>query len=782
MDEAKALQLAQEAYRGSTSFLDSNYRKQWETNLQMFQSKHPQGSKYNSDAYKYRSKIFRPKTRSAVRRLEAATAAAYFSNMDVVGVDPTNTKNPKQAEAAKVMKELLQYRLTKTIPWFMTIVGGMQDAATIGVVCSYQDWKYKEKRTKREKIRVDEAGVAVMEDGKPAIDEIEEVEVIEDRPCVELIAVENLRIDPAAKWYDPINTSPYVIELMPMYVQDVREMMDTEDPKTGEPSWIRLDDGQLRGSVNQAYDSTRQVREGQREDSQQSEVSLTDFEIVWVHRNIIRKDGTDWVYYTAGTEHLLSKPKKLKEVYFTGNRPYVMGMAVIETHKIYPASPVEMGANIQREINEVVNSRLDNVKLAMNKRYIARRGAQVDIKSLVRNVAGSVTLATDVDKDVREVEFNDVTASAFQEQDRLNIEHDELSGAFSQSSVMTNRKLNETVGGMGMLTQNANQITEYTIRTVTETWVEPVLRQITDLEAHYETDETVLALVGDRTGIQVTQEHLNQDLNLTVNVGMGATDPTMRLNKLLAAAKNYAEILSLQAPGLNGIELGKEIFGIAGYRDGGRFLQEEGQQDPKMAELMQIAEQLKQELLQEKAGTKVKEDEIAMRAHVESAKIEAGQQAEQARLATEQQGRQAELAYKSQESAAKIESDKVIEIAKISSAHELEQTRLTHERDNEEKRLALERKIAADKITAEREAEREKLALEEKKLAQEKELEEKRLAQERELREKEIALEDKRQREQAEKDRQAKAEAKKDEPKKPEPAKEVHVHMHEGKK
>jgi hypothetical protein len=59
------------------------------------------------------------------------------------------------------------------------------------------------------------------------------------------------------------------------------------------------------------------------------------------------------------------------------------------------------------------------------------------------------------------------------------------------------------------------------------------------------------------------------DVELTVNVGMGATDPMMKLNKLLAGAKAYAEISAMMAPGLDLLELGKEIFGYIGYRDGG---------------------------------------------------------------------------------------------------------------------------------------------------------------------------------------------------------------------
>ena len=47
----------------------------------------------------------------------------------------------------------------------------------------------------------------------------------------------------------------------------------------------------------------------------------------------------------------------------------------------------------------------------------------------------------------------------YQEQDRLNVDYDELTGSFSQGSVMTNRKLGETVGGMGIRKHHDDAVT-----------------------------------------------------------------------------------------------------------------------------------------------------------------------------------------------------------------------------------------------------------------------------------------------------------------------------------
>ena len=55
------LELAKNAYSSSTTYVDANYRKKWEDAINMFQSRHPQDSKYNTETYKHRSKLFRPK-------------------------------------------------------------------------------------------------------------------------------------------------------------------------------------------------------------------------------------------------------------------------------------------------------------------------------------------------------------------------------------------------------------------------------------------------------------------------------------------------------------------------------------------------------------------------------------------------------------------------------------------------------------------------------------------------------------------------------------------------
>ncbi|MFA7290903.1 MAG: hypothetical protein WC023_01520 [Rhodocyclaceae bacterium] len=567
LDDAQALTLARDAYSGSTDYFDANVRSGIEKDIRRFQSRFPSDSKYMSDGYRARSRIFRPKTRATIRKNEAVAAEAFFSTLDMVSIAPADERNEQQVASADVMQALLQHRLSKTIPWFLTCIGAYQEAQVCGVVVSHQYWEFNAKKKL-------------------------------DRPRIELLPVENVRFSPAANWADPINTSPYVIHLMPMYVKDVKSRM-----RSGR--WTSYGDAQILSALRN-QDTTRMERDGNRTDATQQETAITDFTIVWVHQNIVEHDDEDLIFYSLGTELLLSSPAPLISEYAAGTRPFALGICAIEAHKNYPGGVSRIGAQIQDEINEVTNQRLDNVKFAMNKRYFVKRNKQVDLRSLTRNTPSSVTLMTDPGEDVKVVETNDVTASSYNEQDRLNMDYDDVAGVFSGSSVASNRKLNETVGGMNILTSNASQVTGYQLKTFVETWVEPVLRQLMLLEQHYETDEKILALAGTKAqlfqkfGIDaVTDELLSQELTLNVNVGMGATNPTDKINSLALGMGTIRTVLAdnlLEKYGLQPQELIKEVLGALGHKDGGRFFRFENAEDPQIQSLMDQVQQLQQAL------------------------------------------------------------------------------------------------------------------------------------------------------------------------------------------
>lgn len=609
LERSPWLKLASDAYRASTSYLDSNYRKQWERNISLFQSDHPSGSKYHTQQYTHRSRLFRPKTKSAIRTNEAAVASAFFATEDVVSVYPVNDADPSQRASADILKHLLQYRLTKTIPWFQTLVAAYQEALVFGTVVSHQNWEYKEEKTKiKEPLFDDNGNVVLNEDGSEAQSSRDETTIVKDKPDIRLVAAENFRIDAAADWSDPVGSSPFVIEIIPMYIHDVLERMTEIDPKTEEPKWKSLKIGELlEASKRSEFDSTRQTRQGKRQDPLADRVNeISEYTTVFIHKNIIRKNGKDWLFYTAGTLHMLTDPKPLQEVYphlRNGERPYVMGTSNIEAHKCYPSSLVEMTEDLQTAANDIANQRSDNVQLVLNKRYHIRRSANIDINALKRSVPGGSVMMDDPMTDVHVVNTPDVTASSYEEQDRLNVDFDDIAGNFSQGTVQTNRMMNETVGGMEMLSGQANAQMEYMVRVFAETWIEPVLMQLVRLEQYYETDDTILTVATNkaeqdsnqqggefqRFGVGEMDELLRYEMTVGVNVGIGATDPIRKIERLLLGIRTMGEINPDIVSLINQEEVTKEVFGALGYKDSKRFIATQPQ-----AKLEEMAAQLEE--------------------------------------------------------------------------------------------------------------------------------------------------------------------------------------------
>lgn len=555
------LGLASAAFSGSTSYFDANVRPEVDAGIRQFRGLHPLGSKYLSDAWRGKSKIFRNKTRVAVRKNEADAAAAFFSSQDVVSVQGVDDANKLHLAAAEVYKALLQHRLTKSIPWFLTLMGAYQEAQVSKVVVSFNHWKYDEAK-----------GI--------------------DKPCIDLRPIENVRIDPACDWTNPIGSTPYIIDMIPMYVKDVKA-------KIAKGEWSNMEERQLLSSANQSYDSTRQLREGKGQDSKGAVTAINDFTIVWVHRNIIEVDGLDWLYYTLGSFAMLSTPVPLLDEFPYG-RPYTMGCVIIEPHNVYPSSLPNITKDSQAEINDLTNLGLESVKEGLNRRYKVKRGKMVDLRSLTRNVPGSVTLLDDM-SDVAEFQFNNVASAAYPQIDRLNLDFDDMAGAFSGSSVQSNRKLNETVGGMSILSSNASRMSEYQLRTLVETWVEKTLNQLVLMERHYESDMVLLDVVGRKAGLkelgfdQVTEEMLQQEVVVTINVGIGSVNPQNQLERFVFGLRTALQFMPQLAAKLNPEEVGKEIFGKCGYKDGMRFFDLEKQDavDPMQKMLQELEVKLK---------------------------------------------------------------------------------------------------------------------------------------------------------------------------------------------
>lgn len=591
--ETWLIQKSYEIYTASSDYLDANITNQWERNLAHFKNEHAPGTPFRRQNFK-RSRVFRPKTRANIKAQEAALAHAAFSTADYVDIQPQDDTNEMQVVSAQINKELLSYRLDRRMPWFQTCMGAYQDTKNYGLCITHQLWRYEIDTDIQPAF--DDFGKLIIEKDSSGGDVPmgrETVVVRKDELGCDNVAPENFRFDPMCDWRDPVQSSPFLIYMMPIYAGEALERMESVDPKTGQPRWMTHSLAAILGTRRQDYDRTRQAREGRERIDPADEQHGNSFTTVWAHMNIVKINGEDWMWWTMGTELLLTPPVRLAKAYphlDQGSRPFQVGFSTIETHRNYPAGDVEQTAGLQEEINLVTNQRLDNVKLALNKRYYVRRGSQVDLNALIRNVPGGGVMMNDPEKDVKTVETRDVTASSYNEQDRLSTEFDDLAGGVSQASMAQSKGMGETVGKTNMVSMLASSVGDYSLRIFMETWMEPVLRDLVRCIQYYETDQVLLGLAASRLQLyqkfgvdKITDSLLMQDLTIRVNLGIGNTDPVRRVEKLV-----YGVAKTLEIPGMaeraKPSAISNEIWGAMGYRDASRFFMSDEEYDQKLEE------------------------------------------------------------------------------------------------------------------------------------------------------------------------------------------------------
>lgn len=629
LTEAEWVALGRRCFNAGRTYYETGWRDQHITNSFLFRSEHAPDSKYNDPVYRLRSKTFRPATRMAARSWEADVAAALFMNDDYMTVSSEIKGDNEAASSAGVIQEIMQIRL-RMDNWYATCIGASQDAFINGPVCAKVYWKQELGRYPKQQSIFDPiTGITL-----PGPMEWVEKRTV-NQPTIDIIMPEHLLIDPAASWKDPVGTAGYIVHQKVMNVDDVRRKMESGE-------WDLLTENQIlscRWAMDD--DATKNAKRGEgTPDPNDSDMADRMYETVRVLEVIVRRNGCDYVYDMLGETFLLCAPVPLEARYHHGRRPFVMGTAMIESHNTMPESKTKIAAQIQHAINDTANARMDNVRLAMNKRMFVKRGANVDIGGLLKSTPGGVVLTANPQTDVVPFEVSDVTASSYQETQQLTSEMNELQGTFSAQAVANNREMNETVGGMELLSSAATKVVDYDIRTFVNTFVEPVLTLFMLNIQYYEDDQLIVTKALGEAGKfpHLKYEDLDDDfftkqLMLRVDTGVGATNPSQRINTLLMAVDRVAQLPGM-GDHLDSKAVARRIFATCGMGSGEQFFEnlannyeEQPTQPPEdpmvlaareQAQGVRDAEQIQQEAENQRFQLKLEQERMLKQMELES--------------------------------------------------------------------------------------------------------------------------------------------------------------------
>jgi len=570
------LKMVTEATSQAEFYSNQLNKRAWERAYKAYRQEHFTGSKYTTPDFRNRSKLFIPKTRSAVRKDLAATSASMFGTVDPIECAPGNESDPKQAGAAAVIKQLVNYRtdtangFRAAMPWFLTVMGARQTSLMTGFCISKQSWKLEMRRSVE---TFDDDGEERQRDvWKPYV----------DRPDSSLIPPENVTIDPCCDWTNPAQDSAYFIIKWPMRIDEIkRRQRDPRQP------WKKVSDATLRSASEGAKMEASAIRRARDQGLDRFEQSSgnAEFDVIWVYETYIRTAGEDWTFFSVGDKAMLTDPAPVSEVYPEqgGERPIVMGYGSLEAFCVFPQAAVESWQPLQQEVNDVRNLTMDAFKQNVMPVTKVLRGRQIDLDQLKRRGQGTSIMVTGKD-DVTWERPPDVPASAQAIKQQLDIDFDDLAGQANYGTVQDNNALGKTLGGLKLAAGAANAVQEYDLRVWINTWAEGAVRQIVKLEQFYESDEVVLGIAGEKA--ELFQKHgineiddtlLENNITVRVSVGLGAGDPAQRLQKFQAAATVAMPLMAMDPRfvsgelTIDGEAVMKETFGAgAGFGDGGK--------------------------------------------------------------------------------------------------------------------------------------------------------------------------------------------------------------------
>lgn len=189
--------------------------------------------------------------------------------------------------------------------------------------------------------------------------------------------------------------------------------------------------------------------------------------------------------------------REVDNPYFHGELPIIHGVDYPYPGELYGMGEIEPIDRIQRAINAVLNQRLDNVQLNLKNMWKVKKGAGVDMHTLV-SAPGNIILTSDMSA-VEPITIPDVTGGTFVQ--TMNY----LTSALQNGSGITDYTIgvnsgantaNKTATGTRLIQQEANAQFKLKIQLFNHMVIQKIANQWKDLRIQYTTENQKLRIIG----------------------------------------------------------------------------------------------------------------------------------------------------------------------------------------------------------------------------------------------------------------------------------------------
>jgi len=238
-------------------------------------------------------------------------------------------------------------------------------------------------------------------------------------------------------------------------------------------------------------------------------------------------------------------------------RPFVKMEIDKEPVGFYGKSYIMMLRDLQVMLDDIVNTRFDNLDLILNKMFVLRRGSTVDYSSLF-SAPGNVIEIDDL-SDIREVNFTNTLRDSYQAENMIRSDMQMLSGMIDYGSTPEMLKgVGNTATGMSLLTSDAVSKYREPLDNVKESVIN-ILKRVFVLIRKY-ANHIVMREVRSLDAFEkfkITDEDLKYDYAFTINLKNFLPDKQQTLQNLVTLLNIIGQV-----QGVNVVAYIKNIFDL----------------------------------------------------------------------------------------------------------------------------------------------------------------------------------------------------------------------------
>ncbi|RMD72228.1 MAG: hypothetical protein D6822_01680, partial [Cyanobacteria bacterium J149] len=162
------------------------------------------------------------------------------------------------------------------------------------------------------------------------------------------------------------------------------------------------------------------------------------------------------VHVIVNEKYVLTGKEGMESPYKLIRDPFVFSQNVLVPHSFYSRSEIDAIKRIEDAMNDMTNMRLDNIFQALSSIYLVNNRVMEDADSFVP-LPNSVWSVKDVDKAMREIKGQDVTAGVYKESSELYSFIQRIAGVTDYAKGGENITLaGRTYGGLRLAQEAAN--------------------------------------------------------------------------------------------------------------------------------------------------------------------------------------------------------------------------------------------------------------------------------------------------------------------------------------